>query len=140
MTPRELECLRAIERLTRAGWPAKLASIAAELGVRPPTALELMERLRSRGLVLKGPTGYRLSDQGASFALQLSRAHRLLEVIFEKAGLPAEKACQYSSRMDAQLPDEALDALCRLLNHPRRCPHGNPIPGEEGHAQASGFG
>lgn len=136
LTARELECLRTLGRLTGTGWPAKLKAIAAELGVRPPTALELLDRLIRRGLVEKGPTGYRLSKEGGLAASKLDRAHRLLEVIFERAGLPPQKACLFSGDIGAALPDEALNALCRLLNHPRLCPHGNPIPGEEQHAQS----
>lgn len=135
LTHREADCLKALARLTQAGWPAKLVDVAAELKIKPPSALELLERLRKRKLAVRGPTGYMLSYEGALVISRFNRIHRIFEVMFERAGIPIEKACLFSESLGVNLADEALDAICKTLNHPKRCPHGNPIPGEDEHAQ-----
>lgn len=128
LTGREADCIAAVERLTSGGWPARLKDISEALGVRPPTALQFLERLRKESLLEKGPSGYRLTEGGARALDRLRRAHRLFESLLSSAGFSAEEACRISSLVDRHLDERAASVLCAGLSHPRKCPHGMPIP------------
>jgi DtxR family Mn-dependent transcriptional regulator len=128
LSRRDIECMSAVERLTSGGWPARLKDISESLKVRPPTALQFLERLTRKSLLEKGPAGYRLTMEGTKALDRLRRAHRLFESLLSSTGVSAEEACRISSLVDRHLDEGTASLLCARLSHPRRCPHGMPIP------------
>ena len=110
------------EKLTHLTW------IADHLGVAAPSALEMLKKLEKEGLVIyKVRQGIELTPKGREIARRIVRAHRLTEVLMKetlKTDVREETVCGMEHHMD----EVFMDALCTLLNHPTKCPHGSPIP------------
>jgi DtxR family Mn-dependent transcriptional regulator len=107
---------------------AHLTWVADHLGIAAPSALEMLRKLEKEGLVIyKARQGIKLTDKGRKIGKRIIRAHRLIEVLMRetlKTDIREETVCGMEHHMD----EEFMDALCTLLNHPTKCPHGNPIP------------
>jgi DtxR family Mn-dependent transcriptional regulator len=110
------------EKLAHVTW------VADHLGISAPSAVEMLRKLEKAGLVIyKARQGIELTDKGREIGKRIIRAHRLIEVLMREAlktDIREETVCGMEHHMD----EEFMDALCTLLNHPRKCPHGNPIP------------
>ncbi len=128
MSTRDFDCMMSVYRLSSQGWPARVKDIAAQMKVRPPTAIGFLDKLSGMALVEKGSTGYKPSEKGVVLINEATRAHRLLETLFAKAGIPIEEACGISSSIDRRIDVKALASVCSHLSHPDKCPHGMPIP------------
>lgn len=107
---------------------AHLTWVADHLGVSAPSAVEMLRKLEKAGLVIyKARQGIGLTNKGREIARRIIRAHRLTEVLMKdalKTDIQEETVCGMEHHMD----EEFMDALCTLLKHPRKCPHGKPIP------------
>ncbi|MBI2875525.1 MAG: metal-dependent transcriptional regulator [Candidatus Tectomicrobia bacterium] len=73
-----------------------------------------------------------LSPEGEKRARDIIRRHRLAELlfseIFELEDAPMESgACNF----EHLLAPKIIESVCTFLGHPRRCPHGKPIPPDE---------
>jgi DtxR family transcriptional regulator, Mn-dependent transcriptional regulator len=110
------------ERLAKVTW------VANQRGISAPSAVEMLKKLDKEGFTVYEPRqGIRLTDKGKGVARRIIRAHRLVEVLMNEAlktDINEESVCGIEHHMD----EEFMDALCTLLKHPRKCPHGNPIP------------
>jgi DtxR family Mn-dependent transcriptional regulator len=107
---------------------AHLTWVANHLGIAAPSAFEMLRKLEKEGFVVyKTRKGIELTDKGRKIGRRIIRAHRLIEVLMQetlKTDIREETVCGMEHHMD----EEFMDALCTLLNHPTKCPHGNPIP------------
>lgn len=107
---------------------AKISWVAKQLNVAPPSVVEMFKKLQERGLVIYHPyNGVRLSESGRIIARHVVRNHRLVEFLMNQTlGMDVDEdiVCGIEHHMTV----EFTDALCTLLGHPRKCPHGNPIP------------
>jgi len=116
-----------------AGGSATVDSVAGALGWRRPRASEVLGLLRSRGLANPEGDGWRLSEDGRQYALQIVRTHRLYETyLARETGLPAEDWHREAHAAEHKIDAEGADALADRLNNPRFDPHGDPIPTREG--------
>jgi DtxR family Mn-dependent transcriptional regulator len=110
------------EKLAHVTW------VADHLGISAPSAVEMLRKLEKEGLVIyKARRGIELTDKGRKIAKRIIRAHRLIEVLMKEAlktDIREETVCGMEHHMD----EVFMDALCTLLNHPRKCPHGDNIP------------
>jgi len=110
-----------------------LASLTGALRVRDRDALELVTRMQTQGLLVSRGSEFDLTPQGERLALQVIRAHRLLERYFaDEARLPLPKVHAAAERGEHHLSPEAADRLSASLGHPSMDPHGDPIPTREG--------
>lgn len=130
VTDRNCDCLRAVQKFSSNGWPARLKDISADLDVAGPTALGFLNSLMRKAFVEKGATGYRLTEKGLQRLRALDRSHRVFESLLFKVGVPLDEACAASSKVDSLMDTKAVDALCSHLGHPGKCPHGREIPHE----------
>ncbi len=107
---------------------AHLTWIANHLGIAAPSAVEMLKKLEKEGLVVyKAREGIELTDTGRKIAKRIIRAHRLTEVLMKEA-LKTDIQEATVCGMEHHMNEEFMDALCTLLNHPTKCPHGNIIP------------
>ncbi len=127
LTLREFDCLLAVESLSHEGWPARLIDIAEALHIRPPSAVELVNKLIAKKLLERGPSGIRLASLGTAELREMHRAHRLLEIMLLRIGMKPAAACVESKRIDRYSSRELVRALCKYLGHPATCPHNMPI-------------
>jgi len=110
------------ERLAHIKW------IANHLGISAPSAVEMLKKLEKEGFVTyEARQGIQLTDKGRTIARRIIRGHRLIEVLMKEA-LKTEVQEETVCGMEHHMDEEFMDALCTLLRHPGRCPHGNAIP------------
>ncbi len=89
-------------------------------------ALELLERL---GQVERSKGRWRLTEPGRIRAVELLRAHRLMETyLARKEGLPASELHAKADLEEHNLTHQRINELADTLNRPRFDPHGDPIP------------
>lgn len=104
-------------------------SLAGALGLAPQAVLQLMTRMESEGAVESVTGGIRLTPEGEKRALQVVRAHRLWErYLSDDANMPLGRVHREAERAEHRLSGEAVAELDAHLGHPRRDPHGDPIP------------
>jgi DtxR family Mn-dependent transcriptional regulator len=107
---------------------AHLTWVAEHLGISAPSAVQMLRKMEKQGFVIYNVRqGIELTEEGRGIGRRIIRAHRLIEVLMKetlKTDIREATVCGMEHHMD----EEFMDALCTLLNHPGRCPHGNPIP------------
>jgi ABC-type glutathione transport system ATPase component len=73
------------------------------------------------------PLGF--TPRGRKRARDLIRRRRLAEVLFSSAlHLPEDEVEQTACLMEHVIDPTVANSICAFLGHPRRCPHGRPIP------------
>jgi len=119
--------LKAIWHIKEKNDPVKISTIAKMLNVRQPSVVQMLKKLSQRNLVKYNKAGVSLSEEGEVIGSSMMRNSRLLEVLMQSAlkiEINEEMVCGIEHHMNQQF----TDALCTMLNHPRKCPHNNEIP------------
>ncbi len=128
------EYVEAIYRLQKRSHAAKTKELAEELQVVPGSITNTIEHLERHGLVKHEPyRGVRLTAKGERLALDVLRRHRLAERLLTDI-LNAEWSNVHESacKLEHALTNDVITLLEKKLEHPKFCPHGNPIPTENG--------
>ena len=127
------DALKHLFDLEYRGRHGSLASLTGALRVRDGAALDLVKRMQTQGLLVARGAEFDLTPEGERLALQVIRAHRLLERYFaDEARLPLPKVHAAAERGEHHLSPDAADRLSASLGHPSVDPHGDPIPTREG--------
>ena len=127
------DALKHLFDLEYRGRHGSLASLTGALRVGDRTALTLVTRMQAQGLLVARGAEFDLTPGGERLALQVIRAHRLLERYFaDEARLPLPKVHAAAERGEHNLTPDAADRLSASLGHPAVDPHGDPIPTREG--------
>jgi DtxR family transcriptional regulator, Mn-dependent transcriptional regulator len=129
-----LEYLAAIYQLAETSERVTTTAIAEVMCVSLPAASSMLKRLYDSGFVDRSSAdGVTLTEQGTLAALQLLRRHRLLEVfLIQVMGFTWDQVEAEAHRLEHSISsafEERMDALC---GYPTHCPHGDPIPRENG--------
>jgi len=128
------EYLEAIYQLEELGQEATVTALSKWLGVTKPSVSGMMQRLAEVGLVEYEP--YRplsLTELGETQALQLLRRERLWEVLlYRHLTVPLEAVFDEACCLEHGTSALVEENLAAFLGHPSICPHGFPIPGEQG--------
>jgi DtxR family Mn-dependent transcriptional regulator len=105
-------------------------SLSKELGVVPGSITNTIENLEKKGLVIHEPyKGVKLSESGKKIASKILRRHRLAErLLTDLLHLDWSEVHEPACQLEHALPPEIIRSLEKVLGHPKRCPHGNPIP------------
>jgi DtxR family Mn-dependent transcriptional regulator len=107
---------------------ARISSVSKELGISPPSAVQMLKKLEGKGLVdYKKRKGVQLTEKGRMLGKRIIRNHRLVETLMKKTlnkNVDETVVCGLEHHMS----EEFADAICTLLQHPRSCPHDNNIP------------
>lgn len=120
--------LKAIWYILERGEEVKVSSIAKTLNVTQPSVVGMLQKLNSANLVeyRKGSL-VQMTTEGERTGKRMIRNTRLLEVLMKdalKMEIDEEMVCGIEHHMKTIF----TDALCTLLKHPRKCPHGHTIP------------
>lgn len=107
-------------------------SEVAEVSVQAAT--RMVGRMREEGYVEHEPyRGVRLTEKGEEIAMPALRRHRLVEVfLVEVMNFDWHEAHDLSDHLELGINDTLEDRIDRITGHPKRCPHGEPIPSAEG--------
>jgi len=119
--------LKAIWNIKARGGQVKISTIAQLLNVRQPSVVQMLKKLNDKNLVNYNKAGVFLTEEGESVGSIMMRNSRLLEVLMEtelKVEIDEEMVCGIEHHMKKQF----TNALCTMLKHPRKCPHGHVIP------------
>ena len=119
--------LKAIWHIKERGGDVKISSIAKMLNVRQPSVVQMLKKLNTQNLVQYNKAGVKLTESGQSVGASMMRNSRLLEVLMESA-LKVEIDEEMVCGIEHHMKKEFTDAICTMLNHPRKCPHGHEIP------------
>ena len=128
------EYVEAIYRLQKRSGVAKTKELAEELHVVPGSITNTIKHLEKHGLVKHEPyKGVKLTAKGERLALDILRRHRLAErlltdILDFKWSDVHESAC----KLEHALTKDVITLLEKKLKNPKFCPHGNPIPTENG--------
>ncbi len=122
--------LRAIYLLGFKSPPVSTSDVAARLGVAPPSVSAMLRRLSAAGLLAaSGSGGITLSAHGQSHARDMIRRHRLIETfLVQAAGMSWDEVHDEAEALQHAASALLIDRIDAVLGHPRRVPHGDPIP------------
>ena len=119
--------LKAIWHIKERNDPVKISTIAKMLNVSQPSVVQMLKKLNEKELVEYNKAGVSLTNSGENVGSNMMRNSRLLEVLMDsalKVEIDEEMVCGIEHHMNKQF----TDALCTMLNHPRKCPHDHKIP------------
>jgi DtxR family Mn-dependent transcriptional regulator len=119
--------LKAIWYIREKGEVVKVSSIAKLLNVTQPSVVQMLRKLNNSQLVLYRKGSVELTEEGERIGKQMMRNTRLLEVLMRDA-LKIEIDEEMVCGIEHHMKNIFTDALCTLLKHPRKCPHGHVIP------------
>jgi DtxR family Mn-dependent transcriptional regulator len=90
---------------------------------------EVVQELLDAGYITIDADKIRLSSSGREEAKNCIRRHRLAERLFVdlldiKKKMVHETSCKFEHLLHKGIDEN----VCTLLGHPKRCPHGQPIP------------
>ena len=119
--------LKAIWHIKEKNESVKISVIAKMLNVRQPSVVQMLKKLNGKELVEYNKAGVFLTETGEKIGSSMMRNSRLLEVLMDsalKVEIDEEMVCGIEHHMNIQF----TNALCTMLNHPRKCPHDHDIP------------
>jgi DtxR family Mn-dependent transcriptional regulator len=129
LTRSEVAYLETMHRLGESHDAASVSALAKRFGVRLPTAIEILNKLEEKGLVIRRPWKVpELSIKGKKLAESVMHQHRIVELYLSRnLGLNPEKSCSEASKIDYLLDEIVIQKMCKALNRPTHCIHGYPI-------------
>lgn len=136
MTPNKEDYLKALFQCADEdqGLLVSNKTIAEALNISPASVTEMLIKLSREELIDYEPyKGSRLTPQGKELATALIRGHRLWEVFLSRR----LHYSLYEAHEDAELlehitPLRLTQRLEEFLDYPQHCPHGHPIPRQDG--------
>lgn len=127
------DALKFLWKQEQSGRYASPESLAGTLTLNGSDLLRLVTRMETQGLITSRDGGLYLTPDGARWALQVVRAHRLLErYLADEARLPLEKVHSEAEKREHSLTSSQLEDLDASLGYPDLDPHGDPIPTRSG--------
>ncbi len=128
------EYLEAIHKRQSTEKPVSTSSLAKDLGVSLPAVTDMLRRLESEGLIeYKANKGAVLTTQGNERAISIVRRHRLWErFLTDILGVNWDRVHGEACRLEHATSTETEKKLASLLGNIDTCPHGYPIPDENG--------
>jgi DtxR family transcriptional regulator, Mn-dependent transcriptional regulator len=130
----EREILKAVYRLAPDGDGAHTGALAGALNVSPQTVTAAVKRLAERGFLVHEPYhGVALTTRGRRSAVSAIRRHRIVErFLSDMLGYPWNEADRLAGTFEHDLPQEVEERLFIALDRPLTCPHGFPVPAQDG--------
>jgi DtxR family Mn-dependent transcriptional regulator len=130
LSPNEEEYLEAIFKLVKEkDGKVRVKDIARSLGVKDPSVVEMLGKLKGRGLVVHDRPGVELTPKGKDGAAQVVRRHKLAErLLTDVFNYSLPKVHDMACKLEHVLDDELTEKLDDALGKPKSCPHGGEIP------------
>ena len=132
-----LKAIWTLSERSAAHQTAGTKDLAKMLLVTPPAVSKMLKQIERQVLIIHVPYyGVRLTSSGRKIALRIVRRHRLLELFLaEILGYDPESVHGEAERLEHHISDEFEQRIDSLLGFPKKCPHGSPIPNQEGNFQ-----
>jgi DtxR family Mn-dependent transcriptional regulator len=127
ITKRERDCLVFLKENSVEGFPMRLHEIASNMRIKPPTALNIIKRLKMKGLVESRDGMIILTEKGTECVKRILVVHRTFESLFCQSGISMQKACEEAGDIDFLIPEKNARLVLKRIDSPKVCPHGKPI-------------
>lgn len=116
---------------------ATISKVAERMSLSAATVSVGIKKLSEQGLVEHQPYGgIELTALGRRYALEIVRRHRLIETfLVQVLHYRWDQVHEDAEHMEHAVSDLMIERLDELLGHPRRDPHGDPIPSADGHVE-----
>ena len=103
--------------------------IAKYMSVAPASVTMMLKKMSELGLVDHTPyQGVKLTAKGEDLSVRLLRKHRLVErLLVDFLQLPWDDVHDLACKLEHYLSEDVTDNISKALNHPKTCPHGNPV-------------
>ena len=130
MTPNKEDYLKCIYEIGTENGKISNKEIANRMQVSPPAVTEMIKKLISEDFIIKDKAkGYLLTETGTINVAELYRKHRLIEVfLMNHLQYTCDQIHQEAEILEHTVSAHFINALDRLLNYPKTCPHGGQIP------------
>lgn len=114
--------------------PVTPTQVAEYMGLRASTISDAMRKLGDKDLVDHIRYGaITLTPTGRRHALAMVRRHRLIETfLVQSLGYTWDEVHEEAEHLEHAVSDMLVDRIDAFLDHPRRDPHGDPIPQPDG--------
>jgi len=109
-------------------------AIAHWLALKPPTVLEKLAVLSTKGLVrYNKQDGARLTRKGHEIAINIVRRHRIWETyLYKQLNFTWSEVHEIAEQLEHVNSDKLIDKIYSILGNPEFDPHGDPIPDKQG--------
>lgn len=106
------------------------SALAEAKGVSAPAVTRMVQRLKEAGYLEHEPyRGISLTPKGEREALTNIRRHRLVEVfLVDVMKFGWHEVHDEADALGEVVSDRIVERMDQMTKHPRRCPHGEPIP------------
>lgn len=140
LTPTMQAYLMAVRALGAGGDAVTSGALAERLGASPSTVTEGVRKLVALGVAEHRPYApVQLTADGHRLAVAMVRRHRILETFLANClDYTWDEVHAEADMLEHVVSDRFVDALDTYLGHPRRDPHGDPIPTREGRVDTVG--
>jgi DtxR family transcriptional regulator, Mn-dependent transcriptional regulator len=110
------------------------SALAEVMHVSAPAVTRMVQRLKEAGYLEHEPyRGISLTPAGEKEALANIRKHRLVEVFLVNVmQFGWHEVHDQADYLGATVSDTVVARMAEMTKHPRRCPHGEPIPTVDG--------
>jgi len=128
------EFIESIYRLEKRSGIAKTTELAKMLNVVSGTVTNTIERLEKEEYLIHEPyKGVKLTEKGKQTALLVIKKHRLAErLLHDLLQMKWDVIHDVACKLEHGITQNMIAPLEKVLNNPRTCPHGNPIPQKSG--------
>ncbi len=102
---------------------AQTGMIASQMGVKPPSITEMLQKLEREGLIqYESYNGAILTATGNKLAQELMQRHRILADLLEILGIDRDRAEEDACRIEHHISPETLQRLELFLEFARSDP------------------
>ncbi|MBZ0299464.1 MAG: metal-dependent transcriptional regulator [Anaerolineae bacterium] len=110
------------------------SALADVLNVSAPAVTRMVQRLKQGGYLEHEPyKGIALTSEGEREALENIRRHRLVECfLVHVMRFGWDEVHDAADDLGSAISEMVVDRMDKMAGHPRRCPHGEPIPSKDG--------
>jgi DtxR family Mn-dependent transcriptional regulator len=110
------------------------SALAEVLRVSAPAVTRMVQRLKEAGYIEHEPyQGIALTGTGERAALMSIRRHRIVErFLVDVMQFGWHEVHDAADELGASAGDVVIRRMEKMAGYPRRCPHGEPIPTEDG--------
>lgn len=109
-------------------------ALAEEMETKASSVSDMIKKLSEKKLVnYRKYQGVRLTEKGRTAAVEVVRKHRLWEVfLVEKLQFSWDEVHDVAEQLEHIRSEKLTNELDKFLGHPKRDPHGDPIPDSKG--------